>query len=179
MELLHVLLPGRPARFLVEPGDGSATTAGLVGVDIGAIDVEDISHTVVQLLLDDDAADFDPTLLDAPVIAELSTRDGDVVQLEPFDHDSFRRILESERDAGRSTTRGVLLRTDGQLPPPWIRLAFLPAPITSTGGMTLTVRRTTVDALVAAAEETWAAGGMTDDERRAVLSGIEQRHPRA
>ena len=39
------------------------------------------------------------------------------------------------------------------------------------------MRRTTVAELVAGIEAAFARGEVTDDERRAVLVAIEQRHP--
>ena len=46
-----------------------------------------------------------------------------------------------------------------------------------TAGARLTVRRTTVTELVAGVEQAHAAAEIGDDERRALLVGIEQRHP--
>src|SRR5690349_20469098 len=102
---------------------------GLLGVDVRGRSIDGQDQTVVQILLDDDRPGFDPTLLDAPMVAELTDPDGRTVATEPFDHDRFRQRLRAERDAGESVLRGVLVLTDGELPPPYVRLAFLPVAI--------------------------------------------------
>lgn len=155
---------------------------GVIGIDVAARSIDGTHWTVVQLLLDDDHPLFDPLLLDAPVVAEVRTHGHDegpatVVALEAFDHDGFRRQLLQEREAGESTTRGVLVLSGGQLPPPYVRLAFLPIELAATAGCDLTVRRTTVAELVAGVEAAHARGEIGDDERRGLLIGIEQRHP--
>ncbi|MCB0971359.1 MAG: hypothetical protein KDA97_07565 [Acidimicrobiales bacterium] len=182
IDLISLELAGGPAQVLAAAID-RPTAAGLVGVDVAAATIDGHATTVVQLLLDDDHPGFDATLLDAPLVAELRTHGHGpdaspvVLALEPLDHDAFRRRLAQEQADGASTTRGVLVRTGGQLPPPHVRLAFLPLEIAATAGTCLTVRRTTVAELVAGIEAAFARGEVTDDERRAVLVGIEQRHP--
>jgi hypothetical protein len=150
---------------------------GVVGVDVAERTIDGRPWTVVQLLLDDDHPLFDRTLLDAPVVAEVVDREGVVIAVEPFDHDRFRRRLHQERLDATSTTRGVLVLTGGELPPHYIRLAFVPADQTSIAGGRLIVRRTTVAELVAGVESAFAAGEITDEDRRALLTSIEQRHP--
>jgi hypothetical protein len=71
----------------------------------------------------------------------------------------------------------VLVRTGGELPPPYVRLAFLPIELAQTAGADLIVRRTNVAELVAGVEAAYANGDITDDDRRALLITIEQRHP--
>jgi hypothetical protein len=134
---------------------------------------------VVQVLLDDDHPDFDPALLDQPLVAELHGPDGSLVAREPFDHDRFRRQLLAERDAGESVTRGVLVLTGGELPPAWVRLAFLPVPVAATGDLALTVARTSVTELIGGLDDAYARGEVTDQERQAVIVAISQRHPDA
>jgi hypothetical protein len=152
---------------------------GLLGVDVRARRLDEQDHTVVQILLDDDRPDFDRSLLDAPVVAELSGPDGTIVAREPFDHDAFRRRLQDERTAGESVTRGILVLTDGELPPPWVRLAFLPVPLPATAGLVLRIARTTVTELVDGVDQAYARGEVTDQERQAVIVTITQRHPDA
>lgn len=152
---------------------------GILGVDIAATTVEGQTQSVVQVLFDDDVPGFDTTLLDAPMVAELVDHDGAVMLREPFDHDRFRQQLQRERAAGESTTRGVLLLTNGELPPPWVRLAFVPVAIETTDGASLVVRRTTVAELNDGVEAAFAQGALTDEQRTAVLTSIAQRHPDA
>ena len=71
----------------------------------------------------------------------------------------------------------MLVRTGGELPPPYVRLAFLPIELAETAGADLLVRRTTVAELVAGVEAAYAKAEITDDDRRALLITIEQRHP--
>lgn len=178
MELISTPLDGGPVQVLVQEPSADGPH-GVVGIDVAARTIDGTHWTVVQLLLDDDHPGFDPALLDAPVVAELRGRHPhpSVLALEPFDHDAFRRQLWHERQAGEATTRGVLVLTGGQLPPPYVRLAFLPHELAETAGTELVVRRTTVAELVAGAEAAYAHGEITDDERRGLLIGIEQRHP--
>jgi hypothetical protein len=68
------------------------------------------------------------------------------------------------------------LLTDGELPPPWIRLCFLPLALTAGAGATLVLRRTTVEDLVAGVERSAAEGAITDNERVAALTAIEHLH---
>jgi hypothetical protein len=58
-----------------------------------------------------------------------------------------------------------------------VRLAFLPIELAETAGAQLVVRRTTVAELVAGVETAHQRHEISDDERRALLLGIEQRHP--
>lgn len=178
MELISTPLDGGPTQVLVQD-PSSDGPHGVVGIDVAARTIDGTHWTVVQLLLDDDHPLFDRTLLEAPVVAELRGRHPDpaVLALEPFDHDAFRRQLQHERTTGETTTRGVLVLTSGQLPPAYVRLAFLPLELAQTAGTELVVRRTTVAELVAGAEAAHARGEITDDERRSLLIGIEQRHP--
>jgi hypothetical protein len=176
MELFRILLDGRPHRVANQNGS-TGTGPGVVGIDVAPRELDGVEHTVAQLLLDDDHPLFDRALLDGPIVAELIARDGAVLAREPFDHDRFRRQLQAERDAGESITRGVLVLTGGELPPPYVRLAFLPVAIASTAGAELIVRQSSVAELIAGVEQAYADGEITDDERRAVLISIEQRHP--
>lgn len=182
-ELIRASLHGGPAQVMASDLAEGTCPPGVLGIDVAGRTIDGRAWTVVQLLLDDDHPAFDPSLLDAPVVAEIRTHGhGDasgpvVLALEPFDHDAFRRMLLAERTEGERTTRGVLVLTGGQLPPAYVRLAFLPVELASTAETELAVRRTTVAALVAGAEAAHARGEITDDERRAVLVGIEQRHP--
>jgi hypothetical protein len=183
MELLSIPLAGGPTQVMVQDLPAVTGPHGVLGVDVASRTIDGHHWTVVQLLLDDDHPLFDRSLLDAPVVAEVRTHghadcgDPVVLALEPFDHDAFRRQLAAEHAAGQSTTRGVLVRTGGELPPPFVRLAFLPIELAETAGADLLVRRTTVAELVAGVEKAFAEGGITDDDRRALLTTIEQRHP--
>ncbi len=178
MTLATIDLSGRPTQVMIEDGSSSASS-GVLGVDVTGRVLDGEAQTVVQILLDTDRADFDPALLDGPLVAELRDGVGTVVAREPFDHDRFRRQLHAERESGTSVTRGVLVLTDGELPPPWVRLAFLPVPIAATIATTLAVRRTTVAELVDGVDQAYARGDVTDNERQAVIVAITQRHPDA
>ncbi|MCU1371054.1 MAG: hypothetical protein JWO77_2248 [Ilumatobacteraceae bacterium] len=183
MELIAIPLVGGPAQVMVHDLPAVAGPHGVLGVDVAARTIDGRHWTVIQLLLDDDHPLFDRSLLDAPVVAEVRTHGhadcGEPVALalEPFDHDAFRRQLAHEHDGGESTTRGVLVRTGGELPPPYVRLAFLPIELAETAGADLLVRRTTVGELVAGVEAAYTRGEITADDRRALLTTIEQRHP--
>lgn len=183
MELISIPLAGGPAQVMVHDLPAVTGPHGVLGVDVASRTIDGHHWTVVQLLLDDDHPLFDRGLLDAPVVAEVRTHGhadcGEPVALalEPFDHDAFRRQLDAEHAAGESTTRGVLVRTGGALPPPYVRLAFLPIELAETAGADLIVRRTTVAELVAGVEAAHAKATITDDDRRALLLAIEQRHP--
>ena len=182
VDLVRAALRGGPLRVEAGSGTGRGTGtaplgAGVLGVDVAPRSVDRSPMTVVQVLLDDDDPSFDVTLLDALLVAELLGDDGRVLAREPFDHDAFRRRLRAERDAGENAARGVLVLTEGELPPAWVRLAFLPVAITGTAGCTLVVRRTTPAELVVGIEEAFALGEISDAERQAVLVVIDQRHP--
>jgi len=179
VELVRAALEGGPTQVMVDAAAHGEGRCGVLGIDVAARTIDGRHWIVVQLLLDDDHPGFDRSLLDAPVVAEVRGRHGDgaVLAMEPFDHDAFRRQLQAERAAGDSQTRGVLVLTGGQLPPPYVRLAFLPLELAESAGADLVVRRTTVAELVAGVEHAFAHGEVTDDERRALLVGIEQRHP--
>jgi hypothetical protein len=181
--LITAELHGGPTQAMASDETAISGPPGVLGVDVAARSIDGRAWTVVQLLLDDDHPLFDRTLLDAPVVAEVRSR-GDgagstpaTLALEPFDHDAFRRQLRAEREAGEQTTRGVLVLTGGELPPPFLRLAFLPVELASLAGAVLTVRRTTVAELVGGVEAAHGRGEIGDDDRRALLIGIEQRHP--
>jgi hypothetical protein len=176
VELFRVELTGAPVRADSATAGWSAELPGVLGVDVAARVLDGTEWTVVQVLLDDDHPGFDHALLDGPLVAELIGADGDVIAREPFDHDRFRRQLRDERHAGESSARGVLVTTNGELPPPWIRLAFLPVEIGATAGASLLARRTSVAALRLAVDDAHGRGEITDAERRAVLLSIEQRH---
>jgi len=175
VELLRIDLAGEPVRVTFD-GDG-AVPPGLLGVDVAATALDGEAHTTVQLLLDDDTPGFDDSLLDAPLVVDLVDGGGSVAARELMDHDRFRRQLRAERDLGRSNLRGVLVLTNGSLPPPWVRLAFLPVDLRSSAGNRLVLRRTTVPDLLAGVDAAYAAGELTDDERRTAVTSIEQRHP--
>lgn len=183
MELISVPLVGGPTQVMAKDQGALTGPHGVLGVDVASRAIDGHQWTVVQLLLDDDHPLFDRTLLDAPIVAEVRTHghgpgnDPVHLALEPFDHDAFRRQLQREHAAGETTTRGVLVRTGGDLPPPYVRLAFLPIELAATAGADLLVRRTTVSELVAGVEAAYATGEITDDDRRALLVSIEQRHP--
>jgi hypothetical protein len=162
----------------VETSIGSpAWERGVLGVDVTGLAVEGVDHTVVQVLFDDDAPAFDRELLDAPLVAELRQPSGDVVVRDLFDHDRFRRDLRADQEAGRDELRGVLVLTGGQLPPPYVRLAFLPVAVEATAGTTLAVVRTDVPELFVAVDDALAREEIDEDEHRALLTTIEQRHP--
>lgn len=177
MLLATLELTGGPARVMATDGPVLAGPHGVLGVDVAGRTIDGRRWTVVQLLVDDDHPLLDRSLLDGPVVARVTEPDDTVRALEPFDHDGFRRRLHAERLEGESTTRGVLVLTDGELPPPYVRLAFLPADPGELLGTTLTVATTTVEELVAGAEAAHGRGEITDDERTALLTAIDQRHP--
>lgn len=178
VELLRFPLTGRAVRVGTEGSGAPAEAVGVLGVDVAPTTIDDRPYVVVQVLFDDGRPTFDRGLLDEPLVAELVDSAGHVTLREPFDHDQFRRTLQRERHAGQETTRGVLILTHGELPPPWIRLAFLPLDLAQTEGSTLVVRRTTLDELLAGVDASYEAGEIGDDERRALVIAIEQRLPR-
>ncbi len=176
MDVLRLELIGGPGR--VETAVGSpAWERGVLGVDVSSLNVEGVDHTVVQVLFDDDAPAFDGALLDSPLVAELRTPSGDVVVRDLFDHDRFRRELRADQESGRSELRGVLVITAGELPPPYVRLAFLPVGVDGTAGTTLAVVRTDVPDLVMAVDDALERGEIDETEHGALLTTIEQRHP--
>ena len=167
---------GRPAQMQTQPGSAEYD-AGILGAALSPKMIDGSEHTVVQVMLDDDRPGFDPTLLDCPLVAEIRTPAGDVVTRELFDHDRFRKELHAERAAGGDELRGVLLLTDGELPPSYLRLAFLDVPLGDTGGCELVVVRPSRDGLIEAIDEGRADGSLTEHEHRGLLTTIEQRHP--
>lgn len=176
-ELATMELSGRPVQMMAEDAGSPMGRYGVIGIDVAPQVLDGAEQTVVQILLDDDRPDFDRSLLDEPMVAELSRADGEVLAREPFDHDRFRQRLLAEREAGESLTRGVLVLNEGELPAPWIRLAFLPIALATTEGTTLSVRRTTVAALIEGVDGAYARGELTDQERQAIIVSIDQRHP--
>jgi hypothetical protein len=176
--LARIDMTGAPVRAMADE-PGATIAASLVGVDVTRRAVDGVEHTVVQVLLDDDRPDFPTALYDAPIVADLVRGDGSVVARELLDHDRFRRQLAAEREEGRSERRGVLLLDGGQLPEPWVRLAFLPVPLAGTAGTTMQLRRTTVDELLEGIEGAVDEGAMTAAERASALTAVEHLHPRA
>jgi hypothetical protein len=65
----------------------------------------------------------------------------------------------------------------GELPPHYLRLAFLPVPVEETAGTTLAVVRTDVPDLVTAVDDALEREEITEAEHRSLLTAIEQRHP--
>ncbi len=176
MDLLRLELIGGPGR--IETAVGSpAWERGVLGVDVSSLGVEGVDHTVVQVLFDDDAPAFDHDLLDAPMVAELRTPAGDVVVRDLFDHDRFRHELRTDQESGRNELRGVLVITGGELPPRYVRLAFLPVDVTGTAGTTLAVVRTDVAELLMAVDDALEREEIDEAEHGALLTTIEQRHP--
>ncbi len=158
------------------PGDGPFL-AGVLGVALSPKVIDGSEHTVVQLLLDDDRPAFDDSLLDCPLVAEIRTPAGDIVTRELFDHDEFRRRLHAERADGGHELRGVLLLTGGQLPPAYLRLAFLSIPVGDTDGCALAVVRSGRDDLMDAIDAGRLDGSLADSEFRSLSTMIDQRHP--
>jgi hypothetical protein len=176
--LARIDLTGAPLRVMAgEPG--ATLVPELIGVDVTRRAVDGVEHTVVQVLLDDDRPDFAPAFYDAPIVADVVHPDGSVVARELLDHDRFRRQLAAEREEGRSERRGVLLLDDGQVPEPWVRLAFLPVTLATTAGTTLQLQRTTVDELIEGIERAAADGAMSSAERTGALTAVEHLHPQA
>lgn len=175
MELLRLELTGRTGQVQTPPGS-PPHELGLLGVDVRTLELEGQPHLVVQALFDDDTPGFDHGLLHDPLVADVFDAGGGTVLRELFDHDRFRRALHADREAGENELRGVLVRTDGELPPHYVRLAFLPLRIEDTDGTVLVIRRAGVDELVAGVEVAHARGEVTDVEREAMLVTIEQRH---
>lgn len=176
MELIRLALGGQPSQMQTAPGD-PPFEAGLLGVALSPKDIDGSPHTVVQAMFDDDRPGFDTTLLGCPLTAEIRTPAGDVVTRELFDHDAFRHELHAERASGGNELRGVLLLTGGQLPPAYLRLAFLDLPIGDTDGCTLVVSRSERNELVEAIDAGLQDGSLSDAEHRSLSTMIEQRHP--
>ena len=176
MELLRIRSGGRPSQMQTVPGSAEFER-GVLGAALSPKEIDGDQHTVVQLLLDDDQPGFDVSLLDCPLVAEIRTPAGDVVTRELFDHDRFRHELLDDRQSGGSDLRGVLLLTDGQLPPRYIRLAFLGSPIADTDGCELVIVRTERDELLAAIDAGLESGSLSEQEHRGLRTTIEQRHP--
>ena len=176
MELLRVASSGRPAQMQTAPGT-PPYEIGVLGAALSPKTIDGAEHTVVQVMLDDDRPGFDRSLLDCPLVAEVRTPAGDVVTRELFDHDEFRRHLHDERATGGDELRGVLLVTAGELPPAYLRLAFLAVSVADTEGCTLVVVRSDRDDLVAAIDAGKADGSLSLGEHRSLMTTIEQRHP--
>ncbi len=176
MDLLRLELIGGPGRVETAPGS-PASARGVLGVDVTDITVEGEEHTAVQVLFDDDVPGFEVSLLDGPLVAELRNPAGDVVVRDLFDHDRFRRELLAEQQAGESERRGVLVLTGGELPPHYVRLAFLPMALADTEGTTLAVVPTEVHELRSAVDDALERNEIDEVEHRALLVSIEQRHP--
>ncbi len=184
MELISLALSGGPAQIMVS--DQSAVTGphGVLGVDVASRTIDGHHWTVVQLLLDDDHPLFDRELLDAPVVAEVRTHGhadcGGPVALPRARALRPRRLPPPA--PGRTGRRRV---HDPGRPRPyrWRAAAALRAPRVPPDRAgpdrrsDLIVRRTTVAELVAGVEAAYAKGDITDDDRRALLITIEQRHP--
>lgn len=167
---------GRPAQMQTQPGSPEFEH-GVLGAALSPKMIDGTEHTVVQVMLDDDRPAFDRSLLDCPLVAEIRTPAGDVVTRELFDHDRFRRDLHDERAAGGDELRGVLLLTNGELPPAYLRLAFLDVPIADTEGCRLVVVRSTRDDLLEAVDAGRVDGSISEREHRGLTITIEQRHP--
>ncbi|MDY7105490.1 MAG: hypothetical protein S0880_30245 [Actinomycetota bacterium] len=176
MELIRVRSAGAPAQVQTAPGDGPYEL-GVLGVAMHPKVIDGAAHTVVQVMLDDDRPGFDSALLDDPMTAEVRTPAGDVVSRELFDHDEFRRRLAAEQADGGNELRGVVLRTQGQLPPPYLRLAFLPVAVADTEGCDLVVARHGRDELLAAVDAARDDGGLSEHDHRNLRTAIDQRHP--
>lgn len=179
--LLRINLTGAPLRLHADVSGGVVEELGILGVDVSPREIAGENYSVVQLILDDQRPDDEGSLLDSPLVADV-VRAGDDPDSAPlaralFDHDDFREKLRREHEAGESVTRGILILNEGELPPPWIRMAFLPIPLKVTAGMSLVVHRSTVDELVSGIETSFAQGLATEDERRSMLVSIEQHHP--
>ena len=177
MELLRVELSGVAAQAETAPGS-EPYDLGVLGVAVHPKEIDGLEHTVVQMMFADDRSDFDPSLLECPLVAEVRTPAGDLIARELFDHDAFRRRLHAERQADGDELRGVLVLSDGELPPPYLRLSFLPVPLAATAHTTLSVVRSARNDLIDGVEAGFADGSLTDRQRRDLIVAIEQRHPR-
>ena len=176
MELLKAELSGVAAQVETATGSGPYDM-GILGLAVHPKEIDGLEHSVVQMMFDDDRSDFDPSLLECPLVAEVRTPAGDLVARELFDHDGFRRRLHAEREAEGDELHGVLVLSEGELPPPYLRLAFLPMPLAATAGHTLSVVRSGRGELIDGVEAGFADGSLTDRQRRHLIVAIEQRHP--
>lgn len=178
MELLRVQSMGRPMQMQTPPGS-PAYLAGILGAALSPKMIDGVEHTVVQVMLDDDRPRFDRSLLDCPLVAEMRTPAGDLLTRELFDHDRFRHQLRDERDAGGNELRGVLLLTGGELPAPYLRLAFLGVPVADTDGYDLVISRFERDELIDAIDTARTDGSLEEHEHLGLTTTIQQRHPRS
>lgn len=176
MELIRVRSVGSAAQMQTAPGD-TPFEAGVLGLAMSPKAIDGTEHTVVQVMLDDDRPSFDRELLDCPMVAEIRTPAGDVVTRDLFDHAAFRRRLHADRAGGDDELRGVLLTTGGELPPAYLRLAFLAVAVSDTEGCDLVVSRHDRHELLAAVDGGHAQGAISDAEHRSLATTIEQRHP--
>ena len=167
---------GRGAQVQTPPGSPEFER-GVLGAAISPKAIDGSEHTVVQVMFDDDRPGFDRSLLDCPLVAEVRAPADDVVTRELFDHDRFRRDLHAERAGGGDVLRGVLLLTDGELPPAYLRLAFLDLPVADTDGCDVAIVRSRREELIGAIDAARADGSLGDDEHRALTTTIDQRHP--
>ena len=183
MALLKFSLTGAGHRFHSDATSGVVEQIAVLGVDISPRTVGESNYTVVQMLLDDERPDGDLSLLSCPLVAEVTRPavmeddEPDVVASALFDHDEFRQKLLEEQNAGESITRGVLVLNDGELPPRWTRLAFVPIPLRLTAGLDLRIYRSSVEELLEGVESAFAAGRINEAERLGLLTSIEQHHP--
>ena len=176
MELLRVELSGVAAQ--AETATGSDPyERGVLGISVDSKRIEGTDHTVMQVMFDDDRPGFDARTLECPLVAEIRSPAGDLITRELFDHDAFRQRLRVDRDTGDNDLRGVLLLTDGELPPAYLRFAFLDTPLARIGGCTLVVARSERVDLVASIEQGYGDGSLTDEEYQGLMTGIDQRHP--
>ena len=176
MELLRVELSGVAAQ--AETATGSDPyERGVLGISVDSKRIEGTDHTVMQVMFDDDRPGFDARTLECPLVAEIRSPAGDLITRELFDHDAFRQRLRADRDTGGNDLRGVLLLTDGELPPAYLRFAFLDTALGHLGGCTLVVARSDRDDLVASIEQGYGEGLLTDEEYQGLMTTIDQRHP--
>ncbi len=179
--LLRVHLTGSQLRLHSDVNSGVVEETGILGVDISPRQIGGVDYSVVQLILDDEHGGDGPGLLDSPLVADVMApgAGGEDPPLARalFDHAEFREKLRSEHEAGESETRGILIINEGELPPPWIRMAFVELPLRITAGMDLVVHRSTVEELVAGIEKSFAEGLATETQRRDMLISIGQHHP--
>jgi hypothetical protein len=176
VELIRVRSTGGAAQVQTVVGS-PPFEAGVLGVALSPKVVDGSERTVVQLMLDDDRGGFDRSLLDCPLVAEVRTPAGDLVTRDLFDHDGFRRRLSDERSQGGDELRGVLVITAGELPPAYLRLAFLDLPVAHTAGCDVVVTRHQRDRLLDVVDRAFADGSVDEREHHGLRTTIEQRHP--